>query len=172
MRNPVQKFGTLFMTMTLLAATSCAHAADLGGDLKEVGTERFTSSSYKRGDVVHVVLFRYENDVSPAQKEEVKKRFLALQSRALRNGKPYIVSIVTGVSNSGEGVDQDYEQGFVVRFKSEGDRNYYVGEPIVSDARFIDPAHQAFKDFVGPLLKKPVSPLGVLVFDFSAEERR
>ena len=53
------------------------------------------------------------------------------------------------------------EQGFVVTFASAGDRNYYVGEPVISDSRFIDPVHADFKAFVGPLL----APGGVLVFD-------
>lgn len=65
---------------------------------------------------------------------------------------------------SGEGADQGLEQGFIVTFNSEGDRNYYVGQPVVTDSGFYDPKHQAFKDFVGPLL---ASTAAALVFDFT-----
>ena len=55
----------------------------------------------------------------------------------------------------------------MLRFASEGDRNYYCGGPIVTDAALYDPAHDAFKHFVGPLL---ADATGVLVFDFAAEK--
>lgn len=128
-----------------------------------VPVERFTDSAYKPGLVRHVVLFRYAPTVTPEQKAEVKKRFLALRSLSVRNGRPYVVSIETGAANSGEGADQGLEQGFIVTFRSQGDRNYYVGKPIVTDPAFIDSAHEAFKEFVGPLLDQN----GALVFDFS-----
>jgi hypothetical protein len=130
--------------------------------LTQVGIERFTDSDYKPGVIRHIVLFRYGNQVSADQKLEVRRRFLMLKTLAKRNGENYIVSIEAGTEISGESADQNLEEGFIVTFKSEGDRNYYVGQPIVSDPRFYDPAHQAFKDFVGPLLDQN----GALVFDF------
>lgn len=75
-------------------------------------------------------------------------------------------SIETGPDISGEGLDQCFEQGFIVAFKSQADRNYYVGQPVVADPSFYDPAHQAFKDFVGPLLDQN----GAFVFDFAVGE--
>ena len=127
-----------------------------------VGAQKFTSSDHLPGIVRHVVLFRYLDSVTAAQREDAKQRFLALAKKSLRDGKPYIVSIETGLQNSGQGTDQNFEQGFIVTFKSEGDRNYYVGLPFVKDAKFRDGAHQAFKEFVRPLL----APSGILVFDF------
>jgi len=91
---------------------------------------------------------------------------LALQ-KSLRNGKPYILAIETGAQNGGESVDQGLEQAFIVTFKSQGDRNFYVGQPLFNDSNFYDVNHQAFKEFVGPLLQK--NPLGVLVFDYAVE---
>ncbi len=171
-----------FLAFSLIAAQALAlptvgHAASaqqvtqsptdkLKEELAGVGVEAFTSPEYKKGLVRHIVLFRYADDVTAAQKKEVKDRFLALQ-KSERNGKRYILSIETGAQNSGEGVDDSLEQAFVVSFKSQGDRNYYVGQPIVTDANFYDPNHQAFKEFVGPLLHK--DPLGVLVFDFAVD---
>ena len=141
----------------------CSAAERLKQELATVGVERFTAPDYKPGMIRHIVLFRYNEAVSPEQKEEVIRRFLALRTLSKRNGNTYIVSIETGSEISGEGLDQCLEQGFIVTFKSQGDRNYYVGQPIVTDSRFYDLAHQAFKDFVGPLLDQN----GALVFDFS-----
>ena len=151
----------------------------LKAEAEEVGLNRFMASNYKKGTVKHVVLFRYTESTTPEQKAEIARRFVALKGLALRNGKPYIVSIETGAQTSGEGVDQGLEQGFIVTFKSAGDRNYYVGAPIVdtstleakrANAGFFDPAHQDFKEFVGGFLHQPINPTGVVVFDFSVEK--
>jgi len=141
----------------------CSAADRLKQELATVGVERFTAPDYKPGLIRHIVLFRYNGAVSSEQKEEVIRRFLALRTLAKRNGRTYILSIETGSEISGEGLDQCLEQGFIVTFKSQGDRNYYVGQPVVTDSSFYDPAHQAFKDFVGPLLDQN----GALVFDLS-----
>jgi hypothetical protein len=146
------------------AGTAAPTAADLQKqELADVGVERFTAQDYKPGLVRHIVLFRYKSDVSAAQKQEVIRRFLALKTLARRNGKEYIASIQTGSEISGEAADQGLEQGFIVTFRSQGDRNYYVGQPVVTDSNFYEASHQAFKDFVGPLLDAG----GALVFDFA-----
>lgn len=150
-----------------LQALSVSHAATareiLDAQQKKVGTAAFTSANYKPGTIHHIVLFRYKQGILPKQVSEVRQRFLALKTQARRNGKPYIVRIEEGVQNSGEGVDGGYQQAFIVTFQSEGDRNYYVGTPVVTNSRFFEPAHESFKQFVGPLLD---SKNGVLVFDF------
>lgn len=139
-------------------------AADrLKAELAQVGAERFTAHDYKPGLVRHIVLFRYAPNVTAEQKAEAKDRFLALEREAVRDGRSYIVSIETGGELSGEGADQGLEQGFIVTFRSQGDRNYYVGQPIVTDPAYFDAAHQSFKDFVGRLLDQN----GVIVFDFA-----
>ena len=133
-------------------------------ELAQVGLETFTTSNYKPGTVRHIVLFKYSTSTTSEEKKEAKRRFLALQQLSTRNGRSYIVSIETGSEISGEGADQGLEQGFIVTFKSQGDRNYYVGQPVVTDPNYYDPNHQAFKDFVGPLLALNG---GALVFDFT-----
>src|SRR5437660_12716 len=150
-------------TATAQDVEPCSSAERLKQELAMVGVERFTSADYKPGLVRHIVLFKYNPTLTPEQKQEVINRFLALKTLGKRNGSTYILSIETGSDISGEGLDQCLEQGFIVTFKSQGDRNYYVGQPIVTDSRFYDLAHQAFKDFVGLLLDQN----GALVFDFS-----
>ncbi|HGM5487203.1 MULTISPECIES: Dabb family protein [Serratia] len=132
---------------------------------QSVGSDVFTAGDYKPGLLKHIVLFKYKKTVTQAQRDAVTGRFLSLK-RSIRPGAdtPYILSIVEGVQNSGEGVDGGFEQGFIVTFKSEGDRNYYVGKPPVDTEGDYDEAHDAFKQFVAPLLS---DDNGVLVFDFS-----
>jgi hypothetical protein len=141
--------------------TVVSHAERLRRELQVQGAARFTAADYLPGTVRHVVLFRYKESVSAAQRHEVATRFLALQTACERDGKPYIVSIEAGAQHSGEGADQDFEHGFVVTFRSQGDRNYYTGQPIVTDRLRYDPVHQGFKDFALPHLA------GVLIFDYT-----
>src|SRR3954453_11259738 len=135
-------------------------AQELGRELREVGMKRFTSPDYKPGTIRHIVLFRYRPGTSKAVQAEVKRRFLDLKRLS-----PYIVSVETGAQNSGEGADQGLQQGFLLTFRSEGERNFYVGAPIITDPSAYDLNHQAFKEFVGPLLDKN----GALVFDYRVE---
>lgn len=129
--------------------------------LAEVGVEEFTARDFRPGVVRHVVLFRYRDHVTPAQKEEVLQRFRALATSPRPDGRPYVVSIEAGTQTSGEGAGGGFEHGIVVTFASEGDRNFYVGTPVVDDPAHLDPEHARFKEFVGPLLADG----GVLVFD-------
>lgn len=159
--------GTLCFACTAFSHQEpSAMAEKLREEMSTVGVDAFTASSYKPHVVKHIVLFRYAKAVTSLQKDEIKNRFLALKDNCQRSGHPYIVSIETGAQSSGEGLDQQLEQGFIVTFNSEGDRNFYVGQPIVQDAKFYDQAHQKFKEFVGPFLHTPINPNGVLVFDF------
>lgn len=133
--------------------------SDLASELDRVGAARFTAPDYAPGNVVHVVLFRFLPEVDAASKAEVERRFRALQSEPDPDRGRYILSIEAGSQASGEGAGGGFELGFVVRFSSEGDRNYYVGAPVQTDPAFFDPAHAAFKTFVGPLVAD------VLVYD-------
>jgi Stress responsive A/B Barrel Domain len=131
-------------------------AKELANDEKAVGIETFTSVHYKPGMIRHIVIFKYRDSVTSSQKDEVRRRFLALKDEAKINGKRYIRSIESGDQMSGEGADRGLEQIFLVTFCSEGSRNYYVGTPIINNPNYYDPAHADFKDFVGPLLSDVV----------------
>ncbi len=156
-----------FFANALLSLALLASAREkLDGERFLLGPAAFTAPGYKPGAIRHIVLFRFRDGVTPARVAEVKRRFLALRQEARRNGRPYILQIDAGAQISGEGADHGYRLGFVVSFGSEGDRNYYVGTPIVTDPAFCDPAHQRFKDFVAPLLAETD---GALVFDFRSE---
>ncbi|MCU1526523.1 MAG: hypothetical protein JWP75_286 [Frondihabitans sp.] len=138
---------------------------ELSEQLSAVGVHEFTARHYRPGVVRHIVLFRLRADATPADRLEVVRQLTSLQGSLRHDGEPYIVDIVAGSQSSGEGAGHDFELGFIVTFASEGDRNFYVGEPIVSDPACFDHEHAAFKRFVGPLLAPGAE--GVLVFDFA-----
>jgi hypothetical protein len=117
-------------------------------------------------DIQHIVVFRYRADVAAATKADLAAHFLALKDLATRDGQRYIVSITGGQAISKEGFDQGLEQAFVVTFKNEADRNYFVGKPY-SDT--MDPAHQALVQMVVPLIAVDAAGKlsGIFVFDFS-----
>ena len=161
--------------LTPIAVSDAASTVALKKEAQSVGPDLFTSSDYKPGLLHHMVLFRYKADVTQVQKEQVKQKFLDLANLCVRDGDRYITSIETGVQNSGEGADQGLEQGFIVTLRSRGDRNFYVGGPIIdtstpdlqkANSAYFDPHHQAFKAFVGPLLD------GVIVFDMTIQDRQ
>jgi hypothetical protein len=133
-------------------------AADLAAELASVGVARFTATDYGPGRVIHIVLFKYSDAATAAERAEVSRRFTALVSSE-RDGRPYIRSIVAGPQLSGEVAPGGFEDGFVIEFESLGDRNFYVGEPVVADPEYFDHDHAAFKSFVGPFIA------GVQVFD-------
>lgn len=135
----------------------------LESELDRMGPQRFTDPRFGVGEVTHIVLFRFRDGITAEQIAEVEIRFRALAGSRHRDDL-YITSIRAGFQNSGEGASGGYELGFVVTFASLGDRNFYVGEPVVTDSAFFDPEHARFKEFVGPFLR-PGSE-GVLVFDF------
>ncbi|NVN01525.1 MULTISPECIES: Dabb family protein [Asaia] len=127
----------------------------------QVGLPQFTSPSWRPGLVRHIVMFRYKSSATAAMRAEVTSRFLRLVQDSRRpDGTHPVKSIEMGVQNSGEGVDAGLQQAFIVTFASEGDRNFYVGKPVIMDPAWFDPAHEAFKTFAAPALEK------VVVFDF------
>jgi hypothetical protein len=117
-------------------------------------------------NVQHIVVFKYKADVSAAKKAEIATRFLALKDLGKRDGQSYIVSITGGKAISKEGFDQGLEQGFVVTFRNEADRNYFVGKPY---AAAMDPVHQALAQDVMPLVATDSAGklVGVFAFDFN-----
>ena len=157
----------IFSLLALIGSLLVAPSAQSQNALMGEEAKAFTASSYRPGRTEHIVLFKYKEDISDEQKQLIKKKFMALKGASKRNGIPYIASIITGNQNSLEGLSKGYEQGFIVTFRSEGDRNYYVGTPVVADPQYYDPLHHEFKSFVEPFLNDGSN--GVLVFDFKVD---
>ncbi|GCE81924.1 Dabb family protein [Komagataeibacter diospyri] len=140
--------------------SDAAHAERLIAS--QVGLVTFTSPGFHPGTVRHIVMFRFLPVITDAQRAEVVRRFMALRQISRRSdGSPVVASIETGAQMSGEGQDEGLQQAFIVTFNSEGDRNYYVGRPVVTDPAYFDPAHEAFKKFAAPFI------ISTLVFDYA-----
>lgn len=93
----------------------------------------------------HIVLFSYHEGVEEGQKAELARRFSALPEKI-----PAVHDFECGRNNSPEGLAQGYEDGFLVTFLSEADREVYLPHP----------AHREFVAFLEPLVKD------ALVFDY------
>lgn len=91
-----------------------------------------TRPDYGPGIVRHIVLFRYRDDIDGKDMQKIEQKFHELQTSE-RDGRPYILSIESGAQNSPEGLGQGFHQAYIVSFASQGDRNYYVGEPLITD---------------------------------------
>jgi hypothetical protein len=122
-----------------------------------------TSPDYEPGTIRHVVLFRYLEDVNAKDLQAVEQKFHELQT-SKRDGRPYILSIESGAQNSPEGLGQGFHQAYIVSFASQGDRNYYFGEPLITNPALYNPMHHAFKSFITNYISDQES--SVLVFDF------
>lgn len=146
-------------------ATPLSKTAQLVRDnAQSLGDARFTAPDYKPGVIRHMVMFRFKPHITQAERRAVTQHFMALAKLSRRpDGSPVVVSIEAGPQISGENADVGLEQGYLVTFRSQGDRNFYVGRPIVTQQHFFDPAHDAFKSFAAPYLEQ------VVVFDFPAE---
>ena len=122
--------------------------------------------------IEHIVAFKYKPTVTQKQKTEVIKRFLALKQKCKRNGKNYVVSLIGGdCTKSLDRLTDGFEHVFIVTFKNRGDYRYYIGRPVVSP---FDPAHDAFKKFVTPLLSvdRAGKTDGAIVLDFQIDQFR
>ena len=95
----------------------------------------------------HVVLFKFKDDVTKEQIQEIVDAFAALPEKI-----DTIVDFEMGTDVSVENKSKGLTHGFVVSFKTEKGRNIYLPHP----------AHQEFVKLVGPQLDD------VLVFDFWA----
>jgi hypothetical protein len=139
-----------------------AAAERLAHRCAQIGERAFTASDYGAVPIRHIVLLRFSNDVPTDKRQHMIERFVGLKDDCLRDGRPYIRSIEHGRQESGEDSGLGFEHALLMTFASEGDRNFYVGEPIVHDAACYDLVHHAFKAAIGPML----APQGALVFDF------
>ena len=122
-------------------------------------------------DIRHVVAFQYKAAVDEATKAQIAQEFIRLKDRALRDGRPYIVAIDGGRAISKEGFDRNLQWAFIVTFRTEADRDFFVGPPY---RKAMDPAHEALAKRVVPLIEADAAgkPSGLFVFDFEDLSQR
>lgn len=88
----------------------------------------------------HVVLFKFKEEATSEQIDEVVQAFAALPSKISE-----IYAYEAGTNNSPEGLNHGYEHCFIVTFLSEEDRAVYLDHP----------DHLAFVDILLPILEEP-----------------
>jgi heme-degrading monooxygenase HmoA len=93
----------------------------------------------------HVVMYKFNEDVTPAQIQEVIDAFAALPKKV-----DTIVGFEHGTNVSKEGKSEGFTHVFVVTFKSEADLAAYL----------VHPAHEAYVKVVRDRREK------VVVFDY------
>lgn len=102
-------------------------------------------SSNKDSNVRHIVLFKFNDDVTPTQLKEIVNAF-----GNLKNKISQISDYEAGTNVSPENLAQGFTHAFVVSFKTLKDRDEYLPHP----------AHKEFVKLIGGKIDK------VLVFDF------
>ena len=96
----------------------------------------------------HVVLYKFKDDITPAQLKEVIDAFAALPKKVNT-----IIGFEHGTNVSTEGKSEGFTHMFVVTFKNEADVAAYL----------VHPAHEAYVKVVKDRREK------VIVFDYWAE---
>jgi len=129
----MKKSLTMFLTMGLAVVLATVIAADA------------SVRTIKRGQVVHMVAFKFKSEATSAQIKTVEDAFKALPTKI-----PQIVSFECGTNMSPEKLDKGFTHGFVLTFKNDKDRDAYL----------VHPEHKAFGGIVGPVLAD------VFVLDF------
>jgi hypothetical protein len=81
--------------------------------------------------VRHVVVFKYTEDASDAEIQEITEAFRALQDKI-----PGIVSFEHGVNNSPEDLNQGFTHVYVITFEDEAARDAYLPHP--EHQQFVD----------------------------------
>jgi hypothetical protein len=97
----------------------------------------------------HMVMYKYKDDLTPAQVQEVIDAFVALPSKI-----DTIVGFEHGENVSPEGKSDGLTHAFVVTFKDEAGRATYLDHP----------AHLEYVKLAGPRRDK------VVVFDYWSSE--
>lgn len=97
----------------------------------------------------HVVLFKFKETTSPADKKKIEDAFRALPAKISE-----VRSFEWGTNVSVENLSQGFTHCFVLTFSSEKDRDTYL----------VHPAHKEFGNIIGSALDK------ALVVDFWAEK--
>ena len=78
----------------------------------------------RKGEVRHIVVFKYKGSATPDQINEVTTAF-----RALKDKIPGIVSFEHGVNNSPEGLNKGFTHVYQLTFENAAARDAYLPHP-------------------------------------------
>lgn len=74
--------------------------------------------------VLHIVLVTLRSDISDVTRERLRHAARTLPERI-----PGIIEVTEGPSISPEGLEDGFDYGFVIRFRSPSDRDAYLPHP-------------------------------------------
>ena len=114
----------------------------------QTGTTSEKRGSTSEKPLRHIVLFRFKDSSTPEQVKKVVDAFSALPGKINT-----ITGYEWGTNISTENLAQGFTHCFMVSFKNEAGRDFYLPHP----------AHQEFVKILSPHLDK------VLVFDFTGQ---
>lgn len=104
----------------------------------------------RRGQVVHVVSFKFKEDASKEAIAKVEKDFAGLREKISE-----IATLEWGTNISPEKLNKGFTHCFVLTFRTEPDRDAYL----------IHPNHKKFAESVGPVVAD------VFVIDYLAQRQ-
>ncbi|MGA2657879.1 MAG: Dabb family protein [Verrucomicrobiota bacterium] len=104
-----------------------------------------TATATAAGRLQHVVCFKFKSTATAKEIKMVETEFQALKKKI-----PQVMTLEWGTNVSKEQRDKGFTHCFILSFKSEKDRDAYIGHP----------EHKAFGTLVGPVLDD------VFVIDF------
>ncbi|MFP6900277.1 MAG: Dabb family protein, partial [Opitutales bacterium] len=117
------------------------HGLDLGyaqAATPKDKTKAKAAMKVKVKKIQHVVCFKFKEDATAAQIEEVENGFAALKNKI-----PGIDRLEWGTNNSPEGLNKGFTHCFIVTFPNEKAREAYLPHP----------EHKAFVAILKPILE-------------------
>ncbi|HEX6925305.1 MAG TPA: Dabb family protein [Longimicrobiaceae bacterium] len=135
------KIATAVLSLALLAACAPAPAEDASAAQEEsatddAATQATTLQAPPAGSVRHIVVFRFREDATEEQIQQLTDAF-----RELKNKIPGIIAFEHGQNHSPEGKDQGFDHVYTITFESAAARDTYLPHP----------EHQAFGRLLGEL---------------------
>lgn len=115
--------------------------------------------------ITHIVLFRYSPSIPWSTLQSHFTDFASLKTRCLNaQGNPYMLSLRMGLNHSWENFGRGMTHAFILEFKDEADRDYYL---------LHDKVHREFSAKAGPLIEDSVVvdfKEGVVFREFGGQE--
>lgn len=135
------KIATAVLSIAVLAACAPAAPADEASAQNASASENAVAQASAvqaspAGSVRHIVVFKFNEDATESQIQQVTDAF-----RDLQNKIPGILAFEHGRNHSPEGKDQGFDHVYTITFESSEARDAYLPHP----------DHQAFGQLLGEL---------------------
>jgi len=115
---------TLSIVAACLSVFVMAPKKEAPAKSKKVKAAKAKLNKAGRKHVVHVVCFKFKEEVTQEQIDKVCEDFAALRKKV-----PGIVRYQAGVNNSPEGLNKGFTHCFIVTFKNAKARDEYLPHP-------------------------------------------